>query len=78
MPLTLICPACKQNVHLPHEEINTIEDTHYATMDCPNEECNALLYSHEVRGLILFHEYMHEETDGIWDKEGKNTGSIDI
>ena len=78
MPLDITCPKCNEISTLPYDDINKIEDTFYATMDCRNEKCHALLYSHEEKGIILFHEYMHEETDGIWDKEGKNTGYIDI
>jgi hypothetical protein len=37
-----------------------------------------LLYSDEQKGIVLFHEHMNEETNGIWDKEGKNTGYVDL
>jgi hypothetical protein len=78
MPLILHCPQCKTDFTLPHKQVNTIEDTYYDTIDCGNKECNALLYSHEEKGIILFHEYMNEETNGLWGKDGKNTGYIEI
>lgn len=78
MAYKIQCPSCKVEFTLPHEDINTLEDLNYTTIDCRNPECNALLYGHEDRGIILFHEYMHEETKGIWSKDGSNTGYIDV
>lgn len=75
MMIKLTCPSCNQDFGV---KIETLEDTYDTTMDCPNESCQELLYSHHERGIIPMHKYLHEKTNGKWDKDGKNTGFIDM
>lgn len=72
MPLTLKCSTCNEDFTLPQEDIDKIEDTHWCTMDC--RKYNALLISVPDKGILPFHEYLHESDPlHLWPKDGKGT-----
>lgn len=67
MAITVDCPICKEKIIIDHEDIETLEDTHYATMNCSH--CKTLLYSHEEKGIISFEDYMREENPELYESE---------
>lgn len=66
----VICGICQFEFGMSH----TIEERDGCTTDCP--ECGGLLMCLEDGSTAPFHEWLHEQSNGDWPKDGQGTGRV--